>query len=235
MRRSQRAFTIAEMLTVLFVVGLMLSAVAFAMPLFMRAPLEAQSQVDNVESAALALYKVQRDVRQSDVNGIYNCSLPPAPVCAIVTPPPPTVTPGPTQALVLVTADNPNGLFQVGGGGGGGGGGVAGYPKWQGFIVYWLTPNSDGTSQALHRAFYADSSISTDKFGQPVGLSQALAEVVLAAAMTAPGSETVAQDVAALRTSVDSVNNIAHLQVDGGDTTGNRSSLDLTSNSYVRN
>ena len=93
MRRQRRGFTIAEVLTVFVIVGLMLSAIAFAMPLFMRAPSEAQSQVDGVESAALALYRVQRDVRQSDVNGIFECSLPPSPTCSIVAPPAPGNTP----------------------------------------------------------------------------------------------------------------------------------------------
>jgi type II secretory pathway pseudopilin PulG len=232
MKRITRGFTIAEVLTVCVIVGLLLSVIAFAMPLFMRAPLEAQSQVDNVQSAALALYKVQRDVRQSNINGIYDCSLPPIVTCAAATPPPPSITPPPTPALVVLTADSGAGSFTVGGALSG----EAGYPKWQGFVVYWLSPNSDGTSFALHRVFYPyAANITVNSKGQPTNVTAVMASVVLTAAVVLPGSQTVAQDVSAIRTAVDPVNNIVQLQIDGGDTSGNKSSLSLTSNSYVRN
>lgn len=227
--RARRGFTIAEVLTVLVIVGLMLGAVAFAMPLIMGGPIEAQSQVDGVQSSALALYRVQHDVRQSNVYGIFDCSMPPAPVCSIVAPPAPGSTPPATPALVVVTADNPNGIFAVAGAGSGN----TGYPKWQGFYVYWLTPNADGTSQSLHRVFSQDLSI-TETLGIP-NVSVADAQAVLTAAIAGGGGETVAQAISGLHVAIDQVNNIAHLQLDGGDTSGNKSSLDLTSNSYVRN
>jgi prepilin-type N-terminal cleavage/methylation domain-containing protein len=226
--RKSRGFTIAEVLTVLMIVGLLLGAMAFAMPVLMRAPLEAQSQVDNVESSALALYRIQRDVRQSHISQIYDCSLPPAVSCTQPQPPPPPAQAPTTPALVVMTADSNAGSFEVSGLG------DLGYPKWQGFDVYWLTPNSDGTSSALHRLFFPFT-ITVDNYGNPTNVTVATAVTVISAALLAPGSETVAQDVQSIRTAIDPVNNIVSLEIDGGDTSGNKSSLSLTSNSYVRN
>lgn len=217
--RSQRGFTIAEVLTVMVIVGLILGSIAMAMPLFLKAPTEAQLQVDNVQTAALALYKVQRDLRQSDPSGIFSCSMPPLVVCTTANGPP-----SPTPALVVLTADNPSGEFKPNANGG---------PDWQGFNVYWLTPNSDGTSNDLKRAYFPDPIWNFPVLS--LGTQEATAAVVLTTVLTTGSAVTVATHVRQLSVSVDKTSNIAGLQLDGGDLTGNVSRLSLTSNTYVRN
>jgi len=211
--RSQRGFSLAEILTVLVIMGLMLSVVAFCIPLFLSGPQEAQSQVDNVESAALALYKMQHDTRPSTIKGVFACSTLPLPTCTQPTPGP---LPPPTQAVVVLTA-NGTGQFTLDKN--------TGAPAWQGFIVYWLTPNADGSSNELRRAFVPAS--------PPYDMTGAAAAVV--AALGLVNYTTVAQDVVNMRFAVDTTTNTVDLQLDGGDKTGNMSSLTLAGNSYVRN
>ena len=216
MNGSQRGFSLAEMLTVLVVVGLAMSVMAFSIPLFLNGPVEAQSQVDNVEAAALALYKMQHDARPSDIQGIFACTTLPVPVCSTPAPGP---SPSLATAVVLITA-NGNGQFSMSGGS----------PNWQGYIVYYLTPNADGSSNELRRAFVPN-------IGPPLKLP-ILAPAAVAALVTALGLSnytTEAQDVTSLSAAVDTPNSIVELQLVGGDTSGNKSSLHLAGNSYVRN
>lgn len=226
MTKRQRGFTIAEMLTVLFVVGLMLGAVAFAMPLFMNAPVQAQSQVTEVQSSALALYRMQHDARQSDINGMFTCAMQPVVSCA--TPAPPVVgQPATVQAVVMVTADDGSGVFEDNGT-------DTGLPQWQGFVVYWLVPNADGTSNELRRA-YLDYPITPGLGGEPEVLPSDAVAAITAILAPAFSYETVAQDVVDMRLAFDTTNSIADIVIDGGQNTGNKSSISLSGNSYVRN
>lgn len=222
--RSNRGFTIAEILTVFVIVGLILGAIAAAMPFITRGPLAAQAQVDNVQSAALALYKMQRDVRQSNINGVWDCSMPPIVLCSQ---PLPQASNPPAQVVAVVTADDGSGQFKVHG---------PGEPLWTGMVVFWLTPNSDGTSNVLQRAYVP---LGIPVLGNIPILSQmpAVASLALTSALILPPTSrvTLAQDVRSMSIAVDQTNNIVDLQIDGGDTTGTKSSLSLTSNSYVRN
>jgi len=212
--RFQRGFSLAELLTVLVIIGLLMSVVAISTPLFLRGPREAQSQVDNVESAALALYKMQHDARPSTIKGVYSCTTLPVPTCSQPMPSSPLPM---TQALVILTA-NGNGQFSLKNNGA---------PNWQGFIVYWLTPNADGSSNELRRAFVNPG------ISDPPTLPEILA--ALNAALGLSNYTTVAQDVQDMRFAVDTTTNSVDLQLDGGDKNGNKSSLRLSGNSYVRN
>jgi type II secretory pathway pseudopilin PulG len=215
MKRSGRGFTVAEVLTVVVIVGLILSVVAMIVPLLLKAPPQVQAQVDSVDSAALALYRVQRDVRQSDTKGIFNCTIAPTVSCAQ-----PQGQPTTTPALLVATA-NPNGQFQSD---------KYGNPNWQGFIVFWLVPNSDGTSNSLERGFYA----APINFADPPGtLQQAIAALTFE--LTDPNAMTLSQDVQSLSASIDPFSSIVALKLVGGNVKGDVTSLSLTSNSYVRN
>ena len=57
----QRGTTIAEVLTVTVIIGMLLSAMVVIVPLLVKAPAQMQSQVDEVNTAAIALYKIRRD------------------------------------------------------------------------------------------------------------------------------------------------------------------------------
>jgi prepilin-type N-terminal cleavage/methylation domain-containing protein len=217
--RGRRGFTIAEVMTVLVIVGLILAVIAMITPMIFRSQSQVQAQTDSIQSTALALYKVQRDVRQSNIGGVLACTTVPVVVCTQ----PSASNAQQTQAIAIVTADNGSGQFVPNN---------AGSPKWHGFVLYWLTPNADGTSNDLKRAYY----------GWPGNLNlttlptvEADAVVAVTNVLGSQNSVSVAQDVRTLRMSVDTSNNIVLLGLDGGNTTGNVSSLDLTSNSYVRN
>ena len=220
--RAHRGFTVVEVLTVIIIVGLVLAAIAMAMPLILNAPQAAQSQVDNVNTAALALYKMQRDVRQSNINGVYACTLPPSVTCSQ---PAPASSNPPVAAVGVVTADNGSGQFQANG---------FGAPKWTGLYVYWLTPNADGTSNELDRAYYPVgipmAGGAPDPKLMPGVVTTAINAVVGASSYTA-----VAQDVVSISVAIDKPNNIVDLQIDGGTNKGDLSSLRLSGNSYVRN
>jgi prepilin-type N-terminal cleavage/methylation domain-containing protein len=213
-KRSQRGFTLAEILTVVVIMGLMLSVVAFSAPLFLNGPQEAQSQVDNVESAALALYKMQHDTRPSNIHNVWACSTV-LPVCTQPTPGPAMPT---AQAVAILTA-NATGQFVLNGNG---------TPNWQGYDVYWIVPNADGTSNELRRAFV----------GVAFGINAPQPGDAVTAVATALGLTTyttVAQDVWDMKFAIDPTTNTVDLQLDSGDNKGNMSSLRLAGNSYVRN
>jgi prepilin-type N-terminal cleavage/methylation domain-containing protein len=214
--RSTRGFTIAETLTVLVIVGLLLSVVAFSVPLFLKGPQEAQSQVDNVQSTALALYKMQHDTRPSNIFGVFTCNTSPVVSCSAPAPPVQQV-----NAMVVVTA-NGAGQFQLN---------SNGAPAWSGFIIYYLTPNADGSSNELRRIYLSTAILNNN----PMNLGPADAVTALTSVLGLPGYTTVAQDVKTMSVAIDKPRSTVDLQIDGGDKNGNVSSLQLSGNSYVRN
>ncbi|HXW75864.1 MAG TPA: type II secretion system protein [Candidatus Eremiobacteraceae bacterium] len=223
MRRRQRAFSVVEVLTVLVIVGLILAAIAITAPLFLNAQNEVQAQTDNINSAALALYRVQRDVRQSDVNGVFNCTTAPVVLCSqtggnAVT----------TQALAIITADNGTGEFQPITTGA-----AAGQPDWQGFWYYWLVPDPNGQSNDLLREYENTGPINLTTASLPS--VELLAQTWLTTALGG-SPETVATNVESLSAAADTGDSIVQLQlVGGGTSSGNVTSLSLSGSSYVRN
>lgn len=219
MRRkgAERGFTLAEMITVLLIIALIMSAIALVVPMLLREPTEAQAQVDDVQSTALALYRMQHDARPSTIMGISACGTTPVVSCSTPAPPPAPQPLPTTQAIVLVTA-NGTGQFKWD---------SSGNPKWQGYVVYWLTPNAGGTGNELRRAFY------------PMAVNQTnfVADAVTALSAVLPSGNytTVAQDVRSMSAAFDQTDHIVELQLDGGQSTGNQTSLRLSGNSYVRN
>jgi len=123
---SQRAFTIAEVLSVLFILGLVLSFVALIVGPLLRSQSETQAKVDTIQAAAMALYRVERDLRNTTITYVYACTTGPTPSCNIA---PTTLTA--TSAIVMSSAYQPgNGQFQFST--------STGKPTWQGAAVYWI-------------------------------------------------------------------------------------------------
>ena len=75
------------MLSTIFVLGLIMSAIAFIIGPLLRSQDQTQAKVDTVQAAAMALYRVQRDLRNTDIGSVYACTTGASPACA---------TPGPT-------------------------------------------------------------------------------------------------------------------------------------------
>jgi len=140
MMRLQRGFSIAEVLTVTVILGILMSALAVVVPAMLHAPAQMQAQVDQVNTAAIALYKIRRDFSEGDTSGVMGCQTSPVVTCS-------AVGTGLTnvQAMAVITAENPPGTFNVDP--------QTGYPSWQGFYVYWLEPDQTGQAYDLMRAW----------------------------------------------------------------------------------
>jgi type II secretory pathway pseudopilin PulG len=219
--RFARAFTIAELLTVLVLFGLLLTTVAAVVPAVLRSPAQMQSQVDEVNSAALALYKVQRDTRQSDVGGVFNCLTLPLVVCTQQV----GSVPVATQAIAIAGDDGGTQFVSL----------KTSATKWQGYIVYWLAPSSTGVGLDLMRAFV---SVNGGVFPMLNNLplfrtTDAALCVTTAIALTTPS--VAAQDVRQLLVSVTPANGIVALQMIAGVNRGDQTSVTLQGNTYARN
>jgi len=133
--------TIAETLVVAVIIGLMLFAIAGAVPPLLSAPARAQAKTDSISPGASGLYIFERDLRESDPNAIFACTGWPA-VCG------PGIAGTGDTAVVVATALSSSDLgatFQTSQ--------TGAAPAWQGFIVYWQrVPGGD-----LYRSFEAAS------------------------------------------------------------------------------
>jgi type II secretory pathway pseudopilin PulG len=216
--RFARAFTIAEVLTVLVLFGLLLTTIAAVVPAILRSPAQMQAQVDEVNAAALALYKVQRDTRQSDVNGVFNCATTPVVTCTQVT----GLKPAITQAIAIA-GDNGATQFVD----------QFGQTKWKGYVVYWLAPSTSGVGLDLMRGFVGVA-FQYNQNGSPKFLV-ADATTCVTAAITAASPSVAAQDVRQLLVSVTPADGIVALQMVAGVNRGDQTSVTLQGNTYARN
>jgi prepilin-type N-terminal cleavage/methylation domain-containing protein len=216
--RFERGFTIAELLTVLVLFGLLLTTIAAVIPAVLRSPAQMQAQVDEVNAAALALYKVQRDTRQSDINGVFNCTTAPIVTCVQQT----GLNPVATQAIAIA-GDNGSSQFVD----------SSGQTKWQGYVVYWLAPSTTGTGLDLMRAFEPITPFPTNN-NLPLFRS-ADATLSVATAILTPTPSVAAQDVRQLASSVTLADGIVALQMVAGVNRGDQTAIKLQGNTYARN
>lgn len=171
--RRQRGNTIVEMMSVLVVLALLMTMLLSVLVPLLRAPSRTQAKLDTVHAAAVAIYRIQRDLRQTYYLSAYACTTGSSASCAQ-----PTTLSNSTSAIALLTAySNGTGQFQTQTTGT-----TVGEPYWQGVTVYWV----DNTG-ALHWAFYKPSS----GFPQSTnGLLPATAAQAVAAATTGSVSGT---------------------------------------------
>jgi type II secretory pathway pseudopilin PulG len=136
-RNRQRGTTMAELLTVMIIFGLISSVVATIIGPMLRAPGQEQSKVDTVQAVAKALYRIQRDVRQSTKSGIYYCTNVVPTTCAA---PAVGATPAPAQTLVITSPRNgPSGPLSIS---------AVGSAIQQGYNVYWLHTNANNPNES---------------------------------------------------------------------------------------
>lgn len=147
----RRGYTLVELLSITVVIGLVLTLIAAIIGPLLRSQNQTQAKVDTVQAAAMALYRLERDLRNSELTSVYACTTSGTPACTQPT----ALTP--TSAIVVATAyQQGTGQFQFDQ--------TTGKPNWQGATVYWV--DSSGN---LKVAF--DSGGSTP--GSPVNATQA--------------------------------------------------------------
>lgn len=211
--RMSRGFTIAETIVVALILGMMLTAIAGAMVPMFAAPDRAQAKSDSLGSAATGMYLIERDLRESDADGVFACVGQPA-KCgdgsldvgdnAIVIPT--ALISGDLGArFVTIPAMSPN----------------AGYPEWQGFIVYWQ-PEPGGF---VYRAFERADGLSQLIDSVPPNRAQleSLADAAVSSASIDPSRTIAMRSVAMLSAFIDHNTEVTSLHVVSSGSAGGRS------------
>lgn len=222
MTGKQRGSSIPEVLTVTVIIGMLLSTMVVIVPLLTKAPLQMQSQVDNVNTAAIALYKIRRDFSEGDTTGVMGCSLTPSVSCST-----PGVAPTKVDALVIATAQDATGAFLVDK--------ATGNPQWRGLYIYWLVPNAAGTSYDLMRA-WEPAPIFTPGVAVPTGVTSALVNPLVTLAMTITPAPVLSDSISKISLGADPVTSTISFKLVAGTTGGvDQTSTNFQSNTYARN
>jgi type II secretory pathway pseudopilin PulG len=154
----RRAYTIVEVLSVTVVLGLVMTIIAAIIGPLLRSQNQTQAKVDTVQAAAMALYRVQRDLRNTSWSSVWACTTTGTPTCTQ-----PTASTA-TQALVVLTAyQGGTGQFQLAGG----------KPQWQGATVYWIDASGN-----LNVAFDAPPGWSPNTSLSSLNAAQAVTDVL---------------------------------------------------------
>jgi hypothetical protein len=139
-RSSARGYTIAEILTVSLIMGMVSSFVLLIVAPMFAASNAQTAKVDTIQAAAKAFYRIERDLHESTATGVYVCTYPAPSTCSA----PSTTSLTGAQVIAIVTLrNNGNGQVMFD---------ASGAPAYKGYEVYWLVPNPDGTA-SLNYAF----------------------------------------------------------------------------------
>ena len=135
-----RGYSIAEVLTVMVIMGFVSTFVALIIePMFSGANSQ-DAKLQTLQAAEHAFYRIQRDIHQSNVNGVYVCTYPAPTTCAS----PSGVLTNATVIAIISPKTNGSGQLKWDT--------PQGQPQWQGFNVYWLAPDANGV-MSLNYAF----------------------------------------------------------------------------------
>lgn len=224
--RKQRGFSVAEVLTVTVICGMLLAAMVVIVPILLKSPAQMQAQVDDVNTAAIALYKIRRDFSQGDPKGVFGCTLQPIVICQSYS----SLTSVP--ALAVATADDGTGQFKVDPN--------TGYPKWQGVVVYWLVPNSTGTAFDLMRAEITSPTGGVQNIGSgPNGiplLTADNAQLAVTAAMLISPPPVLANYILGMQMGTNNATSTVSFSLNAGTNSGsNQTSTNFASDTYARN
>ena len=139
----RRGATLPEMLTFAVMLVLFLTISVAIVAAVLDAPNRLQAKVDTLQSAASGFYRLERDVRTSDLSGDFACTATGTITCTQTAS---TLTS--TAALAIVSPMSGS-TFESSS--------TTGKPTWQGVIVYWIAAGSSGHTN-LYRAFVAFAS-----------------------------------------------------------------------------
>lgn len=180
-----------------------------------------QSSTGEVQVIDAALYRLQRDIRQSDANGVFVCTNTNSAIACTQasTYTSPTVAP----ALAVLTAES--------GGSGPTRWDSTGHPLWTGFKVYWLAAGADG-ADTLYLAF---EPASVSLAAEPSILNSDAAQAV-AAALASTGPDRVADDILSLQSYADVTKDHVAIRLTAlTGQSGSSSQLSVQGDAYARN
>lgn len=120
-KKSARAFTLAEMLTVIFILGIFMSTLVLALHTILRWPSNSRDRADTVQTAAISFGLIQRDLREGAIQYTFLCTSSATPTCGQAANP----------VVAIATAKDPVGDYHVLQ--------SDGTPAWQGFVLYWVS------------------------------------------------------------------------------------------------
>ena len=135
-----RAYTIAEILTVTVIMGFVATFVALIVGPMFSAVSSQGAKIDTLQAAVRSFYRIQRDLHQSNVNGVFVCTYPAPTTCA-----PPTAALANATVIAIISPKN-NGTGQLTWDA------AQGQPQWQGYNVYWIAKDAEGV-MSLNYAF----------------------------------------------------------------------------------
>lgn len=164
MRRRRRGLTLAETIIAMTIFFLMLAAIGAIAGPILSGPSAGSAKSDTVASAAYGLDEIERDIRQSDVSGVFACTVAVTVTCSQPT----SLTT--TGYIAVLSAYDSAGVFQAN---------SNGSASWQGFVVY-----SNPTSSGFLYRYYAP-------WQTPPSSYQSGAAAAVAAADSLPSGTTV--------------------------------------------
>ena len=221
-KRCSRGFTLAEMLTVIVIMGIFTTFVVGIIAPIVNAPNKEQAKIDTVQAAARGLYSMQRDLRMADATGVYACS---GSGGSVTCSQPSTLTSANIIAIVSPLASGQ--LYWSSSTS------TPGQPNWQGVVVYWLDAN--GSGHDLDRAYVSSSTLGALGTG-PLGSTFASIAATAATDAQASGGMTMASGVSSLSTSINTSTGLVGLAMDAQSKDGAAvNSTQYSSNTYTRN
>jgi type II secretory pathway pseudopilin PulG len=183
-----RGMTLAETLVAMIVLGMFLTLVVAIVRPLLNAPAQVQAKTSTAQTAAQVLYRIGRDLRMSNANGIYTCTADVIPTCAA-----PTTALAGTTRIAIVTPIDANGQLQIDP--------TANAPAWTGVRTYCLIANASGTSD-IRYGFAPIAGIAPGADGVKA-LSMSTVASGVAQACAATSATTVATNVDGIQLSVD--------------------------------
>lgn len=218
MRGSKRGFTLAELLTVLVILGLVTSIMAAISAPLLNATTQMQAKGDSLNTDVQGMYRMQRDLRQSDANDVFVCTASGSSCAA------PSGSLASTSVLAIVTDKSSSG--------GWGFSSNDGTSAWTGFMIYYLAANTSGANN-LKMKFVADGTLGIKSSST---VTAAKAAVAAASAIASSDAETVAAGVQQLLVSAQPSSQTIGLKLQAQSTVSGRTNYStFESDTYARN
>jgi prepilin-type N-terminal cleavage/methylation domain-containing protein len=218
---DQRGVSMPEVMTAVMIAVIVMTVVAALFKSVVGAAGAQQVDRDLVQSADDALYRIQRDVRQSDPNGIFACTRTGSTVTC--TPGSELTAPTDVQYLAILTARaSGSGIMEWD---------ASGRPAWTGFEVYWLVPDGRGAN-GLAQGFAAA------QIGPGANPTILNADVINAVTTATSSLDPliVAQSIKTIQTSVDVAKDRVAIRIASESSQGvDSNSTSVQSDAYARN